>query len=450
MGGSARAKPEIQSMRSGPARPRLAENGGSAARRSRDAKPAAGHGNAASPRPPLPKAEPSRAAADGSSPDLLERLRRDGVPLGRRARASPLAGGVSSDILLVRDGRRRFVVKRALAKLRVAQDWRSDPDRNRFEQRYLRYVGALAPGAVPRILFGSEDAGYFAMEHLGAGFRNWKNVLLRGDFDPRPARRAMRLLARIHAASRGRGRIARDFATVRNFRALRTDPYLRTAARLHPRLSACLRREASRLERTRLCLVHGDFSPKNLLVGRGRVVLLDSEVACYGDPAFDVAFLLHHLCLKALYHARESGRNRRAAELQAGGSPTRRAPVFVRRGAEAVDVPGLERLFDEAATSYFGANPLGADHRAARETRSLDRRAARLTLMLLLARIDGKSPVDYLTEAKREFVRRFVSARLPAFDGTLGEVRTAWFAAVARAFPARDPDASAGRKAGGG
>jgi aminoglycoside phosphotransferase (APT) family kinase protein len=338
-----------------------------------------------------------RRRAPAAWPGLLKRLRQDGVPLGPSARAKALAGGVSSRIYRVRDRARAFVVKSALARLRVASDWRSNPGRNRHEQLYLRYVGALFPQSVPRILFASSRHGYFGMEYFGAGFTNWKAALLRGECDPRVARQAMALLARIHASSRHRPDLARRFATTRNFRQLRTDPYLRTAARRHPALAACLEREADRLERTRECLVHGDFSPKNILIGDRRLILLDCEVAWYGDPAFDVAFLLHHLCLKALRHA-----------------PRER---------------GLAALFAAAVRAYFGGF-----RGTGRPMAALDRRSARLVLMLLLARVDGKSPVEYLTAPKMEFVRRFVSGLLPGFDGPLAEVRERWFAALAENF----------------
>src|SRR6476620_11212473 len=109
--------------------------------------------------------QPSLAAEAG----LLDLLRQDGTRLSEAAIATPLTGGVSSEIYLVRDGNSEFVVKRALEKLNVADDWRSDPARNRSERRYLRYVGSFMPEAVPRIIFANEEHGYFAMEYLGEG-----------------------------------------------------------------------------------------------------------------------------------------------------------------------------------------------------------------------------------------------------------------------------------------
>jgi len=350
-----------------------------------------------------------RRRAPAAWPGLLEMLRRDGVPLSPAAQATALTGGVSSRIYRVRDGEQDFVVKSALARLRVASDWRSDPGRNRYEQRYLRYVGSLFPGTVPRILFASDFHGYFAMEHFGAGFTNWQAALQRGECDPRMARQAMTLLARIHASSRGRPDLARQFATTRNFRQLRTDPCLRTAARRHPALARCLVREAARLERTRECLVHGDFSPKNLLAGSGRVVLLDGAAAWYGDPAFDVAWLLHHLCLKGLRHAPAD--------------------------------PGLGKLFAAAVRAYF-AGGQGSRREAAR----LDRRSARLLLMLLLARVDDQSRGEGPRGKKAEFVRRFVGGLLPGFAGRLAEVRERWFGALAEEFDRKSKSGAPARR----
>ena len=52
----------------------------------------------------------------------------------------------------------------------------------------------------------------------------------------------------------------------------------------------------------RLVMVHGDVSPKNILLGPGGPVFLDAECACIGDPAFDLAFCLNHMLLKCLWN----------------------------------------------------------------------------------------------------------------------------------------------------
>jgi aminoglycoside phosphotransferase (APT) family kinase protein len=323
------------------------------------------------------------------SPEIMDLLRRDCLVSGHAVSITPLGGGVSSDVFLVQDGDKRFVLKRALPQLKVKDEWRADVSRNRHEYDYLRYVGAFLPGSVPVPFVLGPD--YFTMEYLGPDFSNWKTLLLQRDCQVEHAREIARVLANIHRQSAGDQEARRKFDTTANFHQLRTDPYLLTTGRRHPALRVYFEEEARRLERTRECLVHGDYSPKNMLVGKGRLVLLDCEVAWYGDPAFDIAFLLNHLLLKSLYHMPK-------------------------------DV-GFRQLIETAIAQYHSERRLSRDLR-----QDFDRRSARLLLMLLLARIDGKSPVEYLgDEDKREFVRSFVTAGLQKDTATLLGVVDEWF-----------------------
>ncbi len=325
--------------------------------------------------------------------ELRAQLRRDGHLRDPAARFTPLAGGVSSDIYLVEDGAERFVVKRALPRLRVRDEWRADVSRNEVEREFLEWAGRCLPGAVPRVRFANPTAGYFGMEYLGEGFTNWKRQLLEGVFAPATAAAAGRLLGAMHTCSAGEVALRRRFDTTANFHQLRLEPYLLTTGARHPALREVFTAEARRLEATREGLVHGDFSPKNLLVGPGdRLVLLDAEVAWYGDPAFDVAFLLNHLLLKRLFHA-------------PGGEP-------------------LRELIGAFWTAYRGARGAWAT--------DFEARTVRLLLLLLLARVDGKSPVEYLTPGRQQVVRDFVGETLRALPDTLPALVEAWFARTGR------------------
>jgi aminoglycoside phosphotransferase (APT) family kinase protein len=319
--------------------------------------------------------------------DLLHLLREDGVVHSPGAALTPLPGGVSSEIYRVDDGGETFVVKRALAKLKVRDDWTADISRNSYEQRYLAYVGRFLPEAVPAVRAVNPARGYFAMEYLGLDYQNWKALLLDGHFETAHARAAARTLGRIHRCSYGDARAAELFDSYACFHQLRLEPYLLTTGRRHPEFRDLFEAEAHRLAATAECLVHGDYSPKNILIGGNRMVILDCEAAWYGDPAFDVCFLLNHLFLKSLFHLREEG-------------PAEMIGAFWREYAEA---SGLD----------------------------LEGRVPRLLLMLLLARIDGKSPVEYLDEPRKQFARRFVCSRLRSGDFSLPELSTAWFSELA-------------------
>ena len=322
--------------------------------------------------------------------DFLNRLRLDGVVRRSDATLTPLADGVSSDIFRVDDGSDTFVVKRALAKLRVKDHWTADVTRNHYEQLYIGYVSRFLPHAVPSLRPGNEKRDYFAMEYLGPEFANWKQLLLRGDISAKHAVCAASVLGKIHGRSAADPEVARQFETTANFAQLRIDPYLLTTGRRHPDLRDYFEEEAQRLASTRLCLVHGDFSPKNIMVSESRLVLLDCEVAWYGDPAFDLAFLLAHILLKSLYHA----------------------PRQV----------GLRRLAGDFWQRYIG------EAGSAIDTQSLKPRVARLLLMLLLARIDGKSPVEYLNDPKKtDFVRQHARSSILSGGFNLASVISGWF-----------------------
>jgi aminoglycoside phosphotransferase (APT) family kinase protein len=328
------------------------------------------------------------AASPSDTSEWVRALRRAGLVQSTAPRLEALTGGVSSEIILVEDGDQRFVVKRALAKLRVRDDWFADTGRSGVEQSYLRVVGALLPLCVPRVLFADPEAGWFAMEYLGGDFVNWKSQLLNGCAEPSAARRVGEALGAIHRKTWGDAAIASEFATGANFYQLRLEPYLETAARRVPDLAGPLLDEVARLQGSATALVHGDFSPKNILVTPDRLVLLDAEVGWYGDPVFDAAFLLNHLLLKALLHAN--------------------APDAMMESA---------RIFWTAYAKALGAK---ADAGFAART-------VRLLLCLMLARIYGKSPVEYLPEPlKQRCVVEFVRAHLPCPPRLLADLMAAW------------------------
>jgi len=326
---------------------------------------------------------------------ILDRLRRDQLIIGRDVVLTPLGGGVSSDVFLVENQGKRFVVKQALPRLRVSAPWEADTSRNRYEYEFLRYLGSIAPEVAPKVFCMGTD--YFVMEYLGPEYRNWKQLLMSGDCQSRHAVMAATILGRLHRCSWSNADLAKRFDTTANFHQLRTDPYLVTTGRRHPALRKLFEQEAARLENTRECLVHGDYSPKNMLIGNGRLVLLDCEVAWYGDPAFDLAFLINHLLLKALYHA-----------------PADR---------------GLQDLIVGLVEAYY----VERGEWSLKE--EFDSRTARLLLMLLLARVDGKSPVEYLTSApKKDFVRSFGSYQLCEPTVTLVQVVSDWFRSLQTRF----------------
>jgi 5-methylthioribose kinase len=280
-----------------------------------------------------------------------------------------LGGGVSNTVLLIETNGRRFVLKQALGKLRVQDDWFSDRERIFRESAAMRWLAPYLPfGSVPEILFEDRENHLFAMSAASQEAQTWKSLLMAGQAAPRVAESVGEMLATIVARSWRDPEAQRVFGDQTVFDQLRIDPYYRTTASRHPDLRLHFERLISKMSCRRVSLVHGDWSPKNFLVSRGAVMAIDFEVTHFGDPAFDSAFLLNHLLLKSFYRPEWSADFASAAQ------------TFWRayRGGLPPDCHWIET----ATLNHLGC--------------------------LLLARIDGKSPAEYITGSPlRERVRAF-------------------------------------------
>lgn len=322
--------------------------------------------------------------------DWLDAFAKAGlIAPGETPRIEPLTGGVSSDIVLVETATRRFCVKRALAKLKVAADWRAPVERNRSEADWFAVVGGVLPQAVPKIIAEHADEGWFAMEYLPPEqYPLWKAQLRDGEIDAGFAAAVGKALAAIHAATAGDADVAKRFATDHIFFPIRLEAYLLATADKHPECAAQLRALVDVTGSTKLALVHGDISPKNILRGPQGPVFLDAECAWYGDPAFDLAFCLNHMLLKCVW-----------------------------RPQHAADFLGC---FDALAAAYLE----GVNWEA---PAAIEERTARLLPGLFLARVDGKSPVEYITvEAEKQRVRDVAVPLLLNPPKHLSQVREAW------------------------
>lgn len=330
-----------------------------------------------------------------------------------------LLGGVSNVVLLVTLPERgeRFVLKQARGRLRVKEEWLCPVERIWREALTLRICGELLAKlriancglrnegqsppptsimaafqpCVPEVLWEDRENYCFAMRAAPEGHQTWKELLLAGELPLSLGIAAAcgQMLAALHGGSWGNAEIAGRLDDRTFFDQLRIDPYYRQVAKVHPDLAPQIQSLIDSVWSHRQCLVHGDFSPKNLLVWQGsrlaprdesitrsvmpalgQVMLIDFEVGHYGDPAFDLGFFLTHLVLKAIR------------------SRTKR--------------DGYLRL----ATVFWNTYRAGLTGKAsAHEIDDLERRAMGNLAGCMLARVDGKSPVEYLSNADRDVVR---------------------------------------------
>lgn len=312
----------------------------------------------------------------------------------------PLTGGVSSDIWRVDLPGRSLCVKRALSTLKVAAQWQAPVSRNAYEWAWIQFAAQHCPDNVPTSLAHDPALGVFAMAFLApADHPVWKQQLMAGQVEIETAKAVGRLIGSLHSASADNSELATAFDTGENFQALRLDPYLLAMSARHPSLASRLEALARRTASVRTALVHGDVSPKNILIGPKGPVLLDAECAWFGDPAFDLAFCLNHLLLKCLVRPDQ--------------------------------VDALIVSFKALTEAYF--DEADWELRA-----SLEARAAALLPALLLARVDGKSPVEYLNDERlRDQVRWIAVPLLCEPVAHLYQVAAAWVEGLGRYTPPR-------------
>ncbi len=279
-----------------------------------------------------------------------------------------LPGGVSSDIkrVLKEDGT-SFVVKKALPKLKVKEDWFSNPERNFVESKAIKMVSTVFPNYVPKIIFSDPNIPIFAMEYVEG--RNWKSELMKGNIDNSVANNLGFFLASFHNISYMNEGWLNEFENMTLFRELRISPYLETILDIYPTLKEKIGRIIIDLTDQKKVLVHGDFSPKNVILREDNsICILDWEVAHAGNFAFDISFMMSHLLLKAIHFGNKH--------------------------------KSYEALAIDFYKSYFAKIKM-INEKDSRQG------IFRITGALILARVDGKSPVEYLNNTEKELARKF-------------------------------------------
>ena len=298
---------------------------------------------------------------------------------------TPIVAGVSSELWRMDVGDKTYCVKRALPRLAVADEWLAPVRRTEEEVRWLRFASTVAPRQVPTVIADDPAAHVAVLSWFDPSrWTNWKTQLLQGLARPAVGTELGELLAKLHSASAQRPELAREFDNMDLLTALRLEPFFVAAMRDNAFVEHRLEEAVHLMQTHRTALIHGDVSPKNVLIHISRPpVLLDAECACWADPAFDVAFLCAHLLLKSAHMSR------------------------------------FRDWYYETTNRVV----------AAYEPAAPEPVSARLILLvpaLILARVDGKSKVEYLKDKVQTKVRNTALHLLEKPPATFGDLVVDW------------------------
>ena len=294
------------------------------------------------------------------------------------AEVEVLTGGVSNIVLAITTINKKMVLKQALAELMVAQKWEADQRRAIVEAHAIELFHKLSPQQVPDLLFLDPERFVLILERVPVGSSVWKTDLLNGDIDPNVGSVLGTTLANWHNFGEENEKARVQFMEDSLFEQLRIDPFYRFVAGKNELLNPVIGRLIDELENHKTTIVHGDFSPKNIMVGLdNQVYILDFEVTHVGNPIFDPAFLLAHLLCKAF----------------------------------RTDDMNEKEMLSECANQFISSYEL---------SRPIAPSLSLHTALIALARVEGKSPVGYLDSSKqnalvaytKDFLRKGVATTI--------------------------------------
>jgi len=256
--------------------------------------------------------------------NTIDYLRSNGFELDRdEARAEWLGGGVSNRVIKVTWGEECVVVKQPYSNLRVEDDWPADLKRVHNEASATRAYGEIISNrgldfaAVPEVLFEDEENNIIVISCAPETAETWKQELLDMRVEESIGGLTGEVLGTVHKDTSKDKELREKFSNKKPFDQLRIDPYHKTTADRLPEVSEFIFSEVERSLSMNKTLVHGDYSPKNVLVQRSpeiKLWFLDFEVAHWGDPAFDPAFMLNHIFIKSVFNLQNQDKYFETAE----------------------------------------------------------------------------------------------------------------------------------------
>ena len=269
-----------------------------------------------------------------------------------------LTGGVSSEVYHVRTNKNNYCIKRSLKRLLVKKKWIANTNRIKFEYLWLKHCQNILKRNIPNTYEFNDKKKYIVMEYLKTSqYKTLKQLYFKRIININTIKLISKHLYKIHSNSSNYKTKKTFEGNYKNFYDLRLDPYFNEVGRVYPKYKEYIKKINENYIKNSSTLVHGDFSPKNILVDKNKIIYLDAECCNFGDPVFDLVFFTNHLLIKSIFLRDKS-------------------QEFIK-----LYLSFYKEYLSNLSTKNFN---------------SYIDRIIKMTPIMLLSRIDGKSPVEYI------------------------------------------------------
>ena len=273
-----------------------------------------------------------------------------------------LTGGVSSEVYHVKTNKNNYCIKRSLKRLLVKKKWIANTNRIKFEYLWLKHCQNILKRNIPNTYEFNNKKKYIVMEYLKTSqYKTLKQLYFNKIININTIRSISKHLYKIHSNSSNYKTKKTFEGNYKNFYDLRLDPYFNEVGRVYPKYKGYIKKINENYIKHSNTLVHGDFSPKNILVGKNKIIYLDAECCNFGDPVFDLVFFTNHLLIKSIFFKDKS-------------------QEFIK-----LYISFYREYLSNLSTKHFN---------------SYIDRIIKMTPIMLLSRVDGKSPVEYINKVK--------------------------------------------------
>lgn len=212
----------------------------------------------------------------------------------QKCEVEELSGGIINRIFRAKTEKGVFVLKQFLDKAKIDKNIRLSPKRFFYEKYAINYLDRILDKKItPPIVFFDDKNKIICMKDLGVNNR-LDNLMLSNRLKPDVFSKIGKVLAEIHNKSFFNDSLSLLFDN-EEFQELKFDyRYYRTMK--YSSLIYARDELIQNCRKNKITFIHNDLKINNFFVlDNNKFCLIDYEGSYYGDPAFEVGYLLGHL-----------------------------------------------------------------------------------------------------------------------------------------------------------